>query len=200
MTDIRALFAALAAAGLAACGQPQAANAAPGKAEAIATATAAATARPSPSADTARIWVVGLYKGYEDDQYSPFASPENWFAPELLKELLDDEKLTPAGEMGLIDADPICSCQDPTGMQAEVTEAVMTGPATARVKLKLQWPLPPDPIPEQIPDYTRQVTLQLAVVNGAWRVSDIGEAGDEDSFLRYLRKGNGERRAGRPAR
>lgn len=201
MTDTRTFIAALAIAGLSTgCSQSQSADAAPAKAPpAPATAVAVvATASAVHNADTARIWVLGLYKGYEDDQYSPFATPENWFGPELVAALAEDERLTPPGEMGLIDADPVCSCQDPSGMKAEVTEAAMTGPAATTVKVKLQWPLPDNPIPEQIPDYTQRVTLQLAVVNGDWRIRDIGD-GSDDSFLNYVQKGNSDRRTGKPA-
>ena len=199
MTDKRLLIAALAAAGLAAaCSQPQAAQAAANKAAPPVAAQATAVAQASHNADTAKVWVLRLYAGYADDQFSPLATPENWFGPELVAALAEDERITPAGEMGLIDADPVCSCQDPTGMKAEVTEAVMTGPAAARVKVKLQWPLPPDPIPSQIPDYTQHVTLQLALVNGAWRIRDIGDGGGgEQSFLKYLQDGNAERRGGK---
>lgn len=194
---IRVLSIALAAACAAACSPSQPAASAPAKATPAAAVTAAAPAAAAPSAESARAWVVGLYAGYADDQFSPFATPENWFAPDLVAALAEDERLTPDGEMGAIDADPVCSCQDPTDMKATVGEITVTGAGKARVKVKLQWPLLPNPIPDQIPDYTRNQTLQLVMTGAGWRIADIGEG--SDSFLNYLKRENAAARSGRRA-
>ena len=191
---VRVLSVALAAICAVACSPSPPAGAAPTKAAPAAAATAAA----APNANSARIWVMGLYAGYADDQFSPFATPENWFAPAVVKALAEDERLTPPGEMGAIDADPVCSCQDPTGMKATVGEIVMTGPGKATVKVKLQWPLPPDPIPDQIPDYTRNETLHLVMTGAGWRIADIGSGGADQGFLHHLEQGNADRRTGKP--
>lgn len=163
-----------------------------------ATASATTAAASAPSADSARVWVVRLYDRYRDDSFSPFgaAKPEV-FGPEIIHELAENDRLTPEGEMGAIDADPICSCQDPTDMQATVGEVSIQGADRAVAKVKLQWPLPPDPIPSQIPDYTQNVTLQLQMTPAGWRVRDIGGDEARDSFLAYLREENRNRRAGR---
>ena len=94
--------------------------------------------------------------------------------------------------LGAIDADPICSCQDPTDMTARVTAVSLTGPNSARVELTLNWPVPPDLAPEQAPDYTRRTVLHLVMTPDGWRVHDIG--GGDDSFLKYLKDQNASRR------
>lgn len=174
------------------------ADAAAAPAPAVVPAAATATAAAAPSSDAARVWVVRLYDRYRDDTFSPFgaAKPEV-FGPELIHELAENDRLTPEGEMGAIDADPICSCQDPTDMKATVFDVTMRGADRATAKVRLQWPLPPDPIPSQIPDYTQNVTLQLQMTPAGWRVYDIGGDGARDSFLAYLREENRRAKGGR---
>lgn len=200
MSRSAALLAIAASLGFSACSQaapsaPPAAAGAPPPAAGVVKAAATATAAAAPSADAATVWATRLYAQYADDQFSPFATPENWFAPELLKEINDNEKLTPEGEMGAIDADPICSCQDPSGMAAKVTGAAMTGPAAARLQVTMQWPVPPNPIPSQIADYTQRTVLHLVMTPQGWRIADIGDA--DSSFLKYLREENARARAAR---
>lgn len=196
---VRVVSVALAAICAVACSPSPSATAAPAKAApAVATATAAAAAAATPSADSARVWVVRLYANYANDSFSPFIKPADWFDAAVVKALKEDERLTPEGEMGAIDADPVCSCQDPGGMKATVGAITMTGPGKATVKVKLQWPLPPNPIPDQIPDYTRDQTLHLVMTDAGWRIADIGGGGEDLGFLHYLEQGNAERRAGKP--
>jgi len=161
-------------------------------APAAATANAAVTL----DADQAKVWVVQLYDRFKDENWSPFGAPDQVFGPDIVRELAENDRLTPEGEQGAIDADPICSCQDPGGMTAEVLSSRMTGADTAEVKVKLQWPLPEDPIPSQIPDYTQHLTLQLQFTPAGWRVRDIGSAEARDSFLGYLKEANAEARKG----
>ena len=199
--DVRVFTAGLALAGLVAgCGKAPASaagKAAPEPAPIVATATSVnAAAAANPSAESARVWVVRLYDRYRDDSFSPFGAKSDVFSPEILEALAENDRLTPEGEMGAIDADPICSCQDPTDMQATVGEVKLSGSDRATVKVKLQWPLPPDPIPSQIPDYTQEVTLQLVMTPGGWRVRDIGGDAARDSFLTYLQEENRARRTG----
>ncbi len=197
---IRILSVALAAICVVACSPSTPADAAPSKANAAAPAvvTATATATAAPSADSARVWVTRLYANYANDSFSPFKKPADWFDAAVVKALKEDERLTPEGEMGAIDADPVCSCQDPTDMKATVGEIVMAPDGSARVKVKLQWPLPPDPIPSQIPDYTREQTLHLVMTGAGWRIHDIGGEAPDEGFLHYLEQSNAERRAGKP--
>jgi hypothetical protein len=157
-------------------------------------AAATATALAAPSAEAASVWVMRMYDRYKDDSFSPFDSKANVFDADIQRELDENERLTPEGEMGAIEADPICSCQDPTGLTARVTKAVMSGPDAARVEVTLNWPLPPDPIPSQIPDYTRKTVLHLVMTPGGWRVHDIDEGAA--SFLKYLKDENAARRTG----
>lgn len=195
---IRILSLAAAAVCAAACSPSPQAAAAPTKAAATAPAVVTATAAAAPSADSARVWVVRLYANYANDSFSPFLKPADWFDAAMVKALKEDERLTPEGEMGAIDADPVCSCQDPTDMKATVGEIVMAPDGSARVKVKLQWPLPPDPIPSQIPDYTREQTLHLVMTGAGWRIHDIGGEAPDVGFLHYLEQSNAERRAGKP--
>lgn len=194
MSDLRLIAAGLAAAAATTACQPAKSPPA-AKAEAAPAAAAAATAAATPNADLAKVWVIQLYGKYADEDFSPFNPPEKYFDREFLAALAEDERLTPEGEIGAIDADPICSCQDPGGMTAEVLKAEMTGPNTARVEVRLKWPLPENPIPDQVADYTRTNVLHLVMTPDGWRIHDAGEG--ESSFLKYVTEENARRRAGR---
>jgi hypothetical protein len=80
----------------------------------------------------------------------------------LMKE---DERLTPEGEVGVLDWDPICQCQDFSKLRATVTvrlTAPTTGVATVAFK-DIGWQ-----------DQTmRHATFDLVKENGEWRIHDI---------------------------
>ena len=46
--------------------------------------------------------------------------PERYFAPQLMAAIKEDARLA-HGEVGYVDGDPICQCQDPDGLHASVT-------------------------------------------------------------------------------
>jgi hypothetical protein len=181
MTTVRLIAASIAVLGAVACTPATAAKSdAPPAAAAAATAAPAATPAQSP-----RAFVDDLYGRYKNDpDFSPFAQQEQWFAPDLLAAMKEDERLTPEGEIGAIDADPICSCQDTSGMEAQVAGVEQTSPTTAVATVNL-WVGTPD---------QRPLKLDLVAVSGQWRVHDIHGGGD-DSFLAYVRKSNDEAKA-----
>jgi len=79
--------------------------------------------------------------------------------------LRPDEKLL-NGEEGMIAADCMCMCQDPTGMHAAIGNVAMTGTPAAKADVAVQFmasagkPL-------------KQVMIDLAFESGAWRLHDI---------------------------
>lgn len=161
---------------LSACSQPVAkGDAAPAPA-----ATPAAAPAQAP-----RAFVEDLYSQYrKDENFSPFANQAQWFDPELMAAIKEDEDLTPEGEVGFVDGDPICSCQDSSGMSAAVQGVEQTSPTTAVATVNL-WANTPD---------ERPLKLNLVAVNGQWRVHDVTDS-EGASFLEALRKANAEARA-----
>lgn len=179
MTTVRLIAASIAILGSVAC-----TPAAPAKSDAAPAAPAAMTPVSAPAASP-RAFVDDLYGRYRaDPDFSPFTNPGSWFDPDLLAAMKEDERLTPEGEVGAIDADPICSCQDTGGMEAQVAGVEQTSPTTAVATVNL-WVGTPD---------QRPLKLDLVAVSGQWRVHDIHGGGD-DSFLAYVRKSNAEAKA-----
>ena len=76
---------------------------------------------------------------------------------------------------GLIfDFDPLCQCQDDTGMVAAAGEATITGPDAASVPIALTFP-----------GATSALTLKLSRAGGQWRVHDIATA-EMPSYAAHL--------------
>ncbi|THD61828.1 hypothetical protein [Phenylobacterium sp.] len=131
-----------------------------------------ALAQGAASADA---FVRGLYAAYHG------AGPDylgrqaaSVFAPPLLRLIRRDIALTPAGDVPDLDGDPICDCQDSGGLKLIdiKVEGVEGGHATATARFR-------------IAADRRIVKLDLAAVQGHWRVSDIRTA-ETPSLVAYL--------------
>lgn len=131
---------------------------------------AAAAPAPAAAAETPRRFVERVYAGYRDPDFSPLKRPERVFAPPLVTAIREEARAS-RGEVGFMDADPLCDCQDPAGMRPSVTEAARTGPAAARVRVALHFG-----------SETRNLSLKLVRTAAGWRIADISDA-DEPSLL-----------------
>jgi hypothetical protein len=135
---------------------------------------AAASATP----EAPRAFVERLYANYRNENYSPFDHSERVFAPQLDAAIKADSRLA-HGEVGFLDGDPICSCQDTGGMHSKVVSVnSQGGSATAHVLLK--WEGEKD---------SRAVQLKLVRSVAGWRVADVSTP-DEPSLLKDLQKAN----------
>ena len=65
----------------------------------------------SPQAESPRQFVARVYASYAREDYSPLARPGSVFAPMLVREIREDQRLA-KGEVGYLDGDPLCDCQD----------------------------------------------------------------------------------------
>ncbi|HEX3364068.1 DUF3828 domain-containing protein [Phenylobacterium sp.] len=96
------------------------------------------------------------------------------FARPLLRLIRRDAAQTPAGDAPNLDGDPICDCQDSAGLK--LTDVKVEGGdghhATATVRFR-------------IAADRRTVTLDLAAVQGHWRVSDVHTA-EMPSLVSFL--------------
>jgi hypothetical protein len=139
----------------------------------------AAAAQP---AQTPRAFVERLYANYRNENYSPFEHSEKVFAAPLNAAIKEDEQLA-HGEVGFLDGDPICSCQDTGGMHSRLVSVAGSG-RTATAHVLLKWDGDKD---------GRDVRLDLVRTPAGWRVADVGTA-DEPSLLKDLQKANREAR------
>jgi hypothetical protein len=141
-----------------------------------------ATMLASPADDTPQAFVHRLYVGYRDPDYSPLARPERIFARPLVEAIREDARLS-RGEVGFMDSDPLCQCQDPAGLSPTVAGIRRPTPATAIARLILSFG----------DTDRRELSLRLVRTRSGWRIADIGTDSDP-SLLSDLRRFNRRRR------
>ena len=141
-----------------------------------------AAAAAQPQAATPRAFLERAYANYRNPHFNPFDHLDRYFAPRLIAAINEDARLA-HGEVGYVDGDPICQCQDPDGLHAKVASVTMQAPAKA--------------LAEVILDYTdstaRRVCFSLVRTPSGWRIADVA-SGDEPSFLRAILDSNREAR------
>jgi hypothetical protein len=158
----------------------------------IATACLASVAIPvaaAPDAASARVFVEKLYSHYPSNPNRKAFEPtgknaREVFDPGMIAAFREDETLA-NGEVGFVDADPLCQCQDDSGLEPKVVSVTMTGPNAADAVVNLQYP-----------GETLALTLHLVPVNGAWRIYDLSVR-DVKSYRADLLKANKEAAAQR---
>jgi hypothetical protein len=135
------------------------------------------------------VMVQRIYAEYRDPNFSPFVQPERYFAPQLLKAIKTDERLAARGSVGYLDFDPLCQCQDPSGLHAQIAKITENSPyaATARIRLRFGPPARP---------WSSSLRLLLVYTPAGWRIADIASA-DEPSLLRMLEASNRRQHAKR---
>jgi len=143
-------------------------------------ALAAAAAQP---ADTPRGFMERLYANYGQSDYSPFTHPGQVFAPRLLAAINEDSKLA-HGEVGYLDGDPLCQCQDPSDIDPSVGMVTMHGRDRAEVTVLYC----------QDCDVARVARFSLKHLRTGWRIADVSSP-DEPSLLGSLEAANRKARA-----
>lgn len=131
---------------------------------------------------TPRAHVERLYASYGKANFNPLAHPSRYFASGLAAAIDEDSRLA-KGEVGYLDGDPICQCQDPAGLRATIGPVTERGHnAIVRVSIALSGAKP------------RPATLTLVWTKAGWRIADISSP-DEPSLLKALDAANRKRRA-----
>lgn len=135
----------------------------------------------APPAETPRAFVERLYSGYRDPDYDPLARPEQVFAPSLAAAIREDWKLS-RDEVGYMDADPLCQCQDAAGLKAGIGEVRPSGAGAAAARVRVNFG----------GSDRRDLRLKLVRTAAGWRIADIVTA-DEPSLLAGLQRFNRRR-------
>lgn len=123
----------------------------------------AATPAAAQDIAQAKTFVEGLYAQYAREPGPDWTGKQagQTFSPALLALIRADEARTPPGDVGTLDGDPFCNCQDYRISRVAVTVApTATGKATANVRFANF-------------DQPQAVTLDLVWTGKAWRVDDI---------------------------
>jgi hypothetical protein len=121
------------------------------------------------------------YQGGEPDHLGREA--ERTFAPSLLALIRRDQATAPPGEVGILDGDPICDCQDHGGVRTTRLVVRPAGPGRARAEVTLRFPTE-----------SRMMNLDLVATRGRWRVADVHTA-STPSLVRLLEDGLDRRSA-----
>ena len=138
------------------------------------------------AADSPRAFLTRLYARYEKGNLNPPIPQSRLYTPEMVREMELNSRLHGSQEVGLIDYDPVCQCQDMADLRARIGQVSFAGSAAARaqVTLRSQGAKP------QI------VRIRLARTPAGWRIADIGRK-EEPSLLAALRRDNAKMRRGR---
>ena len=151
-----------------------AANAAPANVAAAAPA-AAPTAAEGPDAAAAKAFLEGLYAHYKASSstgttWAPMdANVKGVFDDEMVKLMAADTKAL-KGELGEIDGDWLCDCQDWGSIQATVT-VTEASPTAAKAIATFHDTQVTD-------DHPRRDTFDLVKTPAGWRIHDMGTAQD----------------------
>jgi hypothetical protein len=115
----------------------------------------------------AKAFVTGLYAAYARHPGPDYAGRQarQVFSPTLLALMRRDAARTPKGDVGTLDGDPICNCQDYEITSVEVA-VTASGPAKARADVRFRNFGDP-----------QSVTLDLVAAGGQWRVDDVHAEG-----------------------
>jgi hypothetical protein len=139
-------------------------------------------AATSSVAETPKAFLERIYANYAHEDYSPFVHPERVFAPQFLSAIKEDERLA-HGEVGFLDGDPLCDCQDTGGMHSSIASvAGSRGSAVARITISWQGT-----------GEHSDIRLRLVRTAAGWRVADVGTA-NEPSLLHDLQAANARAR------
>lgn len=133
--------------------------------------------------ETPRAYMERLYASYRDSEFNPLTHPARYFSARLVAALDEDARLA-HGEVGYVDGDPICQCQDPNGLRAVVTGVSQNGPTKADVRVSIS-----------LSGYeARPATFSLIMTRSGWRIDDVSSP-DEPSFRRGIEESNRAQRS-----
>ncbi len=160
---------------------------------AMATSAPMASAASAAPPDSARTFLVELYRHYPTadtpNAFDPTgADGPKVFAPTLLALIRQDQKLA-GGEVGALEGDPLCDCQDDSGLRVKIGPVSPAGPGAARAVVTLTFT-------GHSPAEIRRLVIKLAATRVGWRIADI-ESDSEPSLRAYLARSNKEAAAHR---
>jgi hypothetical protein len=130
------------------------------------------------SAQSPRQFIEQLYANYRHSDFSPLAHPERVFARRLAAAIAEDQRLA-HGEVGYLDGDPLCDCQDSGGLHARIRDVRADGKGTT-VEVLVDSGSKAD---------RRDLKIKLVSTKAGWRIADIGSP-SEPSLLRALDASN----------
>jgi len=133
------------------------------------------------AADSAEAFVRGLYA-----QYTPHGHPVAFGYPDAkpivdapMLQWLHRDQVKSNGEVGALDVDPVCQCQDWEHLKVDSVQSIAGGPGTATVEVRFEDGSGKD-------RWRQTVRFDLVQVGGAWKIHDI-HAHDLPSLIALFR-------------
>jgi hypothetical protein len=118
--------------------------------------------------DSAEAFVRGLYV-----KYTPHGHPVAFSYPDAkpivdapMLEWLHQDQVKSKGEVGALDSDPVCQCQDWEHLKVNSVQSVSRGPGTATVEVSFEDGSGKD-------RWHQTVRYDLVQAGGAWKIHDI---------------------------
>lgn len=137
---------------------------------------AATAPAPTEAAASARAFAEALYARYTaDPDFNPIVTRDGVWDPAMLALMARVDAAQEASGDAIFDFEPLCQCQDNTGLIARADEARATGADAATVPVQLSYPA----------GEAGRVELKLVRVAGKWRVHDIASK-DVPSYSAHL--------------
>lgn len=120
-------------------------------------------------------FVEHLYANYRSNSFSPFDHADAIFTTRLAAAIRLDRRFS-ADEVGTLDWDPICGCQDWAQLRPEIKRVTMISAGRAAVVIRLH-------------DMDRSHSLSFILTHekAGWRVADVLDGG---SLLALLEREN----------
>ncbi len=137
----------------------------------------AQAAAPVASPASAEQFLRGLYAKYTPNgKPIPFVYPDakGIVDPTMLALLKRDQDKSDA-EVGAMDSDPVCRCQDWNALKVTSLHVTMQGANAAAADVAIS-----------DDGHVEKIHFTLVWLNGGWRIRDIGTK-DEPSLVAYLR-------------
>jgi hypothetical protein len=143
----------------------------------LSVAGAAQAAAPVASAASAEQFLRGLYAKYTPNgKPTPFVYPDaKTIADPAMLALLKNDQEKSNGEVGAMDSDPVCNCQDWEALKVTSLHVKMQGASAATADVSIS-----------DSDEAQKIHFSLVWTKEGWRIHDIGTR-DEPSLLAYLR-------------
>jgi hypothetical protein len=132
-------------------------------------------------AESPRAFIQRIYAGYAKRSYNPLNRIDGIFAPPLAAAIREDARLA-HGEVGYLDGDPLCDCQDYGRIRAEVRRLTRPTRQSAEAAVHVDLGI----------GEARDLRLRLVLTPKGWRVGDVGSA-DQPSLLKALQRANRKR-------
>ena len=116
-------------------------------------------------APTALALLQNLYSHYKDSDeldFSAYQTVPGWFDPAMTAVIMEDRRLAD-GDIGAVDADPVCQCQDYDGFTATFVTTASTD-STATIVASLH---------DKKTGAGPKITYQMVRIGNRWRIHDI---------------------------